>query len=111
MQQADIAKAIEYEFLKDDGLKDKLVAEIHQTIDARVGRYFISGGIVLLVVILSAWFTLTNRVDNNQQAIKAALTQDQAALIIQRLDSLKESVDEKNTRIDSIDARLRAAGY
>lgn len=106
----EIAEVIEQEFFKEGGLRDQLSDDITTRIDAKVGRWLLTGGLIVIVAAAGAWFTLKNTVSNNTEKIENALTQDQAALIIQRVDQLKESVDDKNEVIQRLDERLRAKG-
>ena len=106
----ETAEIIKTEFFKEGGLKDALVKDVERAIDARVGRWLLGGGIIFLFTISAAWFSLKAQVDDNTEKIENALTSDQAALVIQRLDQLEQSVREKNTTIEKLDDRLRAKG-
>lgn len=108
--QEETAEILREEFWKKGGLKDQLTKEVHAAIDARVGRWFISGGAIIVFMVAAGWFSLSNSVANNTQKIDDALTSDQAALIIQRLDQLETTVQEKNRIIERLDERLRSKG-
>lgn len=106
----ETAEIINHEFYREGGLRDNLVDEIDQAIDARVGRWLIGGGIIMIFTISAAWFTLNNEVSNNSAKINDALTTDQAALIIQRIDQLERTLTDRNSTIEKLDERLRAKG-
>lgn len=106
----ETAEILHQEFWKEDGLKDKLIAEVHTAIDARVGRWLIGGGIVIVFTVAAGWFSLSSKVAINSEKIENALTTDQAALLIQRLDQLSEDNRELNETIKSLDVRLRSKG-
>lgn len=108
--QNEVAQVIEQEFFKDGGLRDQLTEDISNAIDARIGRWLIGGGMILILAAAAAWFSLRNDVDNNTQALEDAITQDQAALLIQRLDQFEKLQADTNASIRDLDNRLRAKG-
>lgn len=110
MNEEQIAQVIDQEFFKEGGLRDRLKSDFTNIIDARIGRWFIGGGVVLIFSIASAWFTLSNQVANNTNKINNAVTTEGAALIIQRIDQLENTLQDKNDAIKSLDERLRAKG-
>ena len=72
-------------------------------------------GLVLTIIIQSGavffWAaTIQAQVQQNAENIEDALTQDQAALIIQQIEQLKDSVETKNKTIEKLDERLRLKG-
>lgn len=99
----DTAESINYEFYKEGGLKDAISKEIDKAIDARVGKWLVGGGVIVLFTMTAAWYTLKADVAYNTARIEQALTTDQAALIIQRLEQLEVVVTK-------IDERLRLKG-
>lgn len=103
-------KAIENEFFKEGGLRDKLRKDITNIIDARIGRWFIGGGGFLIITAVLAWANLTSKVNSNTEKIENAVTNEGAALIIQRLDQIESTVKDKNDTIKALDDRLRAKG-
>lgn len=106
----ETAEVIHNEFYRDGGLRDSMVEEIDQAIDARVGRWLIGGGVVLLFAMAAAWFSLSNEVSNNSEDLENVLTSDQAALIIQRVESLSAKQEETNESVKALDERLRSKG-
>lgn len=92
-------------FTLDNG-KTRLEREMESAFFKSVGRWLVGGGVVVIISVSGLWF----KVQANTEKIENALTEDQAALIIQRVDQLNLSVQEKNETLKDIDARLRAKG-
>lgn len=106
----EVQEVIKYEFFRENGLRDNLIDDFQKAMDARIGKWLLGGGIVIIFTVASAWFTLNARVESNTEKIEKALTTDQAALIIQRLDNLEQVVKDKNSTIKELDERLRSKG-
>lgn len=106
----ETAEIIQHEFYRDGGLRDSLVDDLERAIDARIGRWLIGGGVAIIFIIAAAWFTLSNNVSNNTEKINNALTTDQAALLIQRLDQFEELQGDTKASVEKLDERLRAKG-
>lgn len=106
----DTAEILHQEFWKEDGLKDQLIKEVQRAIDARVGRWLIGGGIVIVFTIAAAWFSLKNEVTRNTEYRENGFNKDQAALLIQRLDQMADNNRDLNRTIKELDDRLRAKG-
>lgn len=92
-------------FTKKDG-KTRLEREMESAVYQALGKWLIGGGIMVIVFFVGIYY----RVQANSEKVDNALSHDQAALIIQRVDQLKEAVDDKNRVIQSIDERLRDKG-
>ena len=101
---------IKNEFYREGGIKDALMKDFERSINAQIGRWLIGGGVLTIFAISAAWFSLKAEVDNHTKQLEKALNEDQAALIIQRLSSLEETVREKNNSIKELDERLRKKG-
>lgn len=93
-------------FSKEDG-KSRLEREMETAFYRGIGRWLIGGGLAVVVAVVGIYY----QVQSNTERINDSLTKDQAALITQKLDALKESVDQKNIVINEIDKRLREAGF
>lgn len=107
----ETAELLKHEFWKEDGLKDNLLNEVHKAIDARIGRWLIGGGILIIFTIVAAWFSLKSEVSRNTEFREQGFNQDQAALLIQRLDQIAEDNRDLNKTIQALDDRLRAKGF
>lgn len=106
----ETAEVIKTEFFKEGGIRDAILSEIDKAIDARVGKWLIGGGIIMIFAIAAGWFSLKGEVARNTEYRENGFNKDQAALLIQRLDQISENNRDLNETIKELDDRLRAKG-
>ncbi len=63
------------------------------------------------ILAMGVWVgSIETKIEEINYKVDRSLTQDQAALITQRLDQLTKSIEEKNQIIQQLDNRLRLKG-
>lgn len=109
----EVRNIIEYEFFRKDGLQDQLSKNFGEKINSEIGKFtrrqFLTiAGIALATT--AAWFALYYQVQGNSEKLESTINEDQAALLILRLDQFERTQHDTKMIVEKLDERLRQSG-